>query len=374
LLPTSITKNSLILILFFFVSSFLFQNLFADVIELQGNKKLFGQLISITEESIHIETLSKTDASFQNIFLPRSKVISVKDESGTILFSENTQHIHVLKRYYEEMNSNWEELNDHFKASKHDSVIFKTGEKRGGKIFSITKKFLFMEKTSDDQAGKIEMDKISLKKINRIGKIKVLYIDPQKPRPKPRKKIEYPIYSLSGGLVFTQTNYDQLQDLFQEFYDVSGIPVSSKKRLAAYPGLQAKFEVFIKPYLSFGLTGILYKTERINSLSMTMADLKYTFYQIPLRPWFSAGFAGHDFSSTEKIDGTEYVWDTSKGTVSIGLGMDIGDELDTGYIISAYYLPFGKGTTEIRDSDIDVKKELDFTFILISVGMRFNFN
>ncbi len=107
---------------------------------------------------------------------------------------------------------------------------------------------------------------------------------------------------------------------------------------------------------------------------MTMADLKVISYKTALRPWLSIGFAGHNFSSTEKATETKYIWNGSKSTIGFGAGLDFGDELGTGYILSAHYLPFGKGITKIKDSTIIVKKKIDFTFFLISMGMRFNFN
>jgi hypothetical protein len=351
------------------------QILHADIIELSGNKKIYGQLISIKGEIVFVETLSKANASTQLISLPRKKVIKVTDESGTVLFSDNTQHIHVLKRYYEEIYSNWEELNDSFRASIDDTVTFKNGQGKRGKIINISKQFLFMQKgVKDTLDQKVVVEKFKLKTIKSIGKTRVQFIDPLKSRPKISRKIKYPLYSVSGGVVYAQTNYDQLQKLFQEFYDKSGISYSAEKRLANYLGLQAKFEIFIKPYLSFGFSGFFYNTKKINALGMTRADLKYTLYQSPWRPWLSAGFSGYDYSSTEKVGQNKYIWDTSKGTTSFGIGLDIGDELGSGYVFSVHYLPLGNGTTKIKGSDIGVKKKLDFSIIIISLGMRFNFN
>ncbi len=351
------------------------EKLHADVLELAGNKKFYGQLISITEKIITVNILTEEDASIQPVSLPRDKVIKITDESGTVLFSDNTQHIIVLKRYYDEIRNNWEELKDRFN-SKHNTIRFITGKKKGGKIINITKQFVFLENGSNDlmENSKLSVEKFSLNKIAKIGDKHVLFIDPQKPRLRRSKEIKYPVYSVSVGVVYAQTNYDQLQQLFQEFYDNSGLSFSAEKRAAGFPGIQMKFDAFIKPYLSLGLTGYYYKKENLNTIGMAIADVKYIFYQTALKPWLSIGFAGHDFRSSEKVQQTNYIWDTSKGTASFGLGIDFGDELGTGYNLSIHYLPFGKGTTKIKDPDISVKKKLDFTMFLISVGMRFNFN
>ncbi|KAA3610382.1 MAG: hypothetical protein D8M58_05800 [Calditrichaeota bacterium] len=351
-------------------------NLYADVIELEDQKKLYGQLISITDEMILIETFNKENAFIKSIFLPRNKVIKITDESGTILFSDNKQNILILKRYYSSITSNWEELKDRIKGSANDTLYFKDGSKAAGKVLSITDEYVFSQKTSDGNSvdPKIQVNKFRLNKINKINKIKVFFIDAQKSHPIFTNKVKYPVYSISGGIVLAQTNYNQLQDLFQEFYDKSAISYEAEKRLSAYFGGQIQFEIFVKPYLSIGYSGFFYRNDAINSLGMSMANIKYTFHQTLFRPWLSLGFAGHDFSSAEKPGETKYIWDTSKGAPSMGLGIDLGDELGKGYYLAAHYLPFGKGTTKIKDSDITVNKEIDFAILLFSIGMRFNFN
>ena len=373
---TSQNKNyCTILLSLFWFGLFSQQNLQADVIELPGNTKIYGQLISISEETVFIETLSNEDASIETFFLPRNKVIRITDESGIVLFSEDTQHIFVLKRYYAEMTNNWEELKDRF-LSKRTIILLVNGKEQEGKIINITKQFLFLQKMSTGKPVDVtvRVDKISLKTIKKVGATNVLFIDPQKSHSKINKKIKYPVYSISGGVVYAHTNYDRLQGLFQEYYKELDLSISADKRSAGYLGGQAKFEIYIRQYLSFGFTGFIYNNNIINLLGITMAETKYTFNHTGLRPWLSAGFAGHSFRSSEKIGQTKYVWDTRKGTISFGLGIDWGHELGTGYVFSVHYLPFGKGVTKIEDSNISIKNKQDFTIFLISAGVRFNFN
>jgi hypothetical protein len=360
-----------ILLLLLFGATFIL----ADIIELTGNKKIYGQIISINDQTIFIESISKKEGGFQSIALPRSKVVKITDESGTILFSENTQHILVLKRYYQEMPNNWEELNERFSA-KNDTVRFKDSTLKGGKIISITKRSLFLQEAApkSPKQSTLTVNKIPLRKIAKVGNVAVIFIDPQKAKSIFAKKVRYPVYSLSSGVAYAQTNYNQLRQLYQEFYDKSGIPFSAQNRKDGYLGIQAKFEIYIQPYLSFGLSGFFYKTADINSLGMTMADLKYTFHKMPFRPWLSVGFAGHDFSSAEKVGDKKYIWETSKGAVALGGGIDYGDELGTGYVLSVHYLPFGTGTTKIKDSEIAITKKIDFNMLLFSLGIRFNMN
>jgi hypothetical protein len=37
-------------------------------------------------------------------------------------------------------------------------------------------------------------------------------------------------------------------------------------------------------------------------------------------------------------------------------------------------LPFGTGTTKIKDSEITIAKKIDFNMLLFSLGIRFNMN
>ena len=137
---------------------------------------------------------------------------------------------------------------------------------------------------------------------------------------------------------------------------------------------QLKLEMLLAPYISLGLTAHYFNYPDINSVGLTMAEVKYIFHKVPLRPWLGLGMAGQDISSKETVNKTNYQWRSSKSAVSLGTGIDIGGELGYGFTLSAHYMFFGSERTKIDSPDRVIGKKIDFSVFMISINARFNFN
>ena len=86
------------------------------------------------------------------------------------------------------------------------------------------------------------------------------------------------------------------------------------------------------------------------------------------------GVAGQDFSSSEKVADKTYTLRSSKSTVSFGIILDSGSELGYGFSLGAHYLPFGKFKIKIGEANEVLPKKVDFSMIMVALGLRFNFN
>ncbi|MCB0283898.1 MAG: hypothetical protein KDF60_15040 [Calditrichaeota bacterium] len=350
------------------------QNLQADIINLNDGKKMYGQFIALTQNSVFIETIIKSERSLQTIALPRNRVSTITDETGTMLFSDNDTRVQNILIYENVIRNNWEELKEKYKYSSRDSLFLLTGEKLAGKLISITEDALFWEKNDHQDNEKNQVAKYALKQIKRINGDAVIFVDPSKPVANALKKTKYPVYSIQIGFAGINSGLGKLQGLFQEYYNSQLYQYSAKKRLDMYFGIQMDFDMLINEYLAMSLTAHYFDYPKINQPGLIIAEAKYIFHQIPLRPAIALGVAGQDFSSSEKVADKTYTLRSSKSTVSFGIILDSGSELGYGFSLGAHYLPFGKFKIKIGEANEVLPKKVDFSMIMIALGLRFNFN
>lgn len=370
--------NFLFLFCLFIISSLLLpKNIFADIIILNGNKKIYGQVLAINDKEIILETISEKNNVLEISAITKSHVIKITDESGTILFNNGKANYKNLNPFYSTMKNNWEELKDKVLSGDKNYIIFNNLEKLTARIVSITDEFIFVE-IPQENSDKFTVKKYPLKDIIEINGVDVLHTDLETPKRILLTEIKYPLYRISIGPDYVISHYAQVQQLFQDLYDQNPTTTDKKaaKRKNNFPGIYAQFEIYVKPYLSFGLSAQYYKSEKINTLKSTMADIKYIFHTDLFKPWIALGFAGQDFHSTEIADSKTYEWQNRRGSISIGTGLDFGKEKGFGGTFSIYYIPFGKGKTEIKTKDINTRltRNIDFSFFRISVGACYSFN
>jgi len=348
---------------------------FADTIYLRGEKNIFGQVMAINENEIILEVISAEDRALEIQTFPISLVEKIIDESGTILYEDKQQKYKSLNSFYSLMENNWEELKYKTLASKKHIITRLSLEKEKVKIVSITNEYIFHEFKNPDSEDLI-INKIPLKDIQAINDIPVLLTNFEIAKRILLSETKYPLYQVQVGYDYVNSAYSELQSLFQDFYDQNGINKAAAKRLDTYPGIFMKFEMYLKSYLSLGLSIQYYKDEKINALALTMVDVKYIYRTSFFHPWISLGYAGQEFSSSETVDRVKYEWHNSANTLCLGMGINTGKETGLGLNLSAYFLPFGKGKTEIRVDNLDESssRKIDFSLLKISLGMHYSFN
>jgi len=348
---------------------------FADVIYLKGNKQLFGQVMAINQNEIILEVISAADNVLEVRAFPLSPVQKIIDESGTILYQNEKARYSNLNSFYSLMETNWEELKFKTVAADTQHIIYRSGKTEQVKIVSITSDYVFLD-TEDPDPKDHTINKLPLRNITSINGINVLLTNFNIPKRYLLSETKYPLYQVQIGFDYVTTQYSELQSLFQEFYDQNMINKLAAKRSDNYPGIFVKFELYMKPYLALGLSGQYYKGQKINTLNLTMVDIKYLYRTSLLHPWLSVGYAGHEFSSRETMADALYEWHNSSNALCLGAGINTGKELGLGFNFAVYYIPFGKGKTKIDIDNLDVtsEKEINFSMLKISFGMHFSFN
>lgn len=359
-------------------SIFLFlpiQFVLADIFELDQNKKIFGQLVAVNSRTIFIETIDSKQKIVITITLPVSKVLRVTDENGTNLFSEGKLRIPKPELYHRPINSNWEELKDHFKIPRIDSLYFINGEPVQGRIIDITEAHLFLELLSSESGAIKQVKKYQLSSISRIGNKVVIQINQSIPvRKVVSAEIEYPVYNFSLGLAYVSSDFSKIRNLFNDYYQSEGITQQAAERFNNYLGLQAYMDMYLSSSIAVGFGAYYFKRENINWLSLITSDVKYTFADTYLRPSLSVGFAGMDFRSSEKVADKRYYWQASKASITFGFGINSGKILDDGFSARLFYMPFGKSQTYLENTNSAVSRKLDFSLIMLKASWCFSFN
>jgi hypothetical protein len=348
----------------------------ADVIFLKGNKNIFGQVMAITKNDIILEVISPEDFALEIETFPLNPVEKVIDESGTVLYENKQAKFADLNPYYSLMENNWEELKFKTLDSEQHVITYRSSEKKTARIISITEQYIFTQRRNPDSTD-LTVEKIPVKNILAINNVRVIHTNfniAKRILLSPDTK--YPLYQVQIGYDYVQSYYSEVQLLFQDFFDGNSIDKKAKKRLDGYPGIFMKFEMYLQPYLSLGLSLQYYKEEKINALALTMVDVKYVYRTSLFHPWLSLGFAGQQLSSSETVADITYDWHNSESTIALGAGLNSGKELGIGFNFSVYYMPFGRGKTKINVVDLQStsSREIDFSLIKISFGMHYSFN
>ena len=369
-------KNKKIRFYLLLIIAFILNNsLPADTIFLQSDKNIFGQLMAINKQEIILEVISTDDYALEIKAFPKHFVDKIVDESGTILYENSKSKFENFNSFYSLMQNNWEELKHKTLTSEKHIISRPSQKKEKVKMVSITEKYIFIE-TKNPDSEELTINKIPLREILAINDIVVLHTNFEIAKRILLSETKYPLYQVQIGYDYVNSNYSKLKLLFDDFYNQNNFSKTAAKRLDTYPGIFVKFEIYLKSCLSLGLNGQYYKGEKINALALTMIDIKYIFRTSLLHPWISLVYAGQEFSSSETADGNKYKWHNSANTLGLGLGVNSGKELGIGFNLSVYYLPFGKGKTEIRVDDLDEasSREIDFSLIKVSLGMHYSFN
>lgn len=345
----------------------------ADMIELKGSKKLFGQTISISDKVIYLETIHGYKLEVGS--LPRTQIIRITDESGQVLYDDNKVLVENVRTFYRPILNNWEALNARFKDSKDKTLYLTNHRIEKGHIVTITEQFIFLEQPKDgtEEEKRKTVNRFKLSDVTKIEQTAVIIIKEQAHFALQEQKEKFPIYKVSTGINILAVNHIGLQDLFKDIHQAQGSNEKVLDRNALFLGLDGRIEMLLTENYSLGLMIYYFKEQQNTRLSVSIADVKYTFDHLKYKPWVSLGMAGQAISVKETILNENYTWKSSKVAPVLAVGAGYGKNTGLSYGIAFRYMPFGREDTNSDISGVEVKNRVDLTLWMLSVKMHFGF-
>ena len=360
-----------------------------DIIKLKNGKTIEGQLLKVTNKYLIVEIQSQDVIEIKNIFVKCEDVENVIDENGKTLFENNRRKAKLASYYTDQLYNLFNSTNrlrPVFK-SMPDTVYLKDGKKSIVKIIGVDKGRLVFRKVIN--SGRVNSNKYyaPIEKIDRINDQKIKGDDFIITKEAERKLVHYPHFAFELGGVGILTQFDDVEKLFQGFYDYGELPLTSDKIENVYGGVKLSFLIHATRRIIFGASGYTNYKRNNRVIKILQFEGRYLVPMRNFRPYIGVGYAWQSVKIVDKADIhiSQYAilrsikFKDHSGGIAINFGVDIGAPTGFGLYINACYLPLSEKNPEVQvqSGDLNIPQNLaqpiDLSTILFSAGLRFNY-
>ena len=229
----------------------------ADTIKLKNGDVINGQLLRITSEFLIVEVRSTDVIEIKNISIKREDVENVIDENGKTLFENNRRRAH-LASYYTGQQHNVLNSDNQFSLRFNDlpdTIYLKDGKKSIANIVGVDKDRLVLQKVTNLERERSVKYYMSLDRVDRINGQKIKSNDFVETKEAVKKISHYPhlVFELGGTEMLT--HFNDVQQLFQNYYDYGELSFTANGVKSAYAGI--KLSLLIQPSrrIALGISG-----------------------------------------------------------------------------------------------------------------------